>query len=112
METTQMGTRPDARQTGGASAGTDSLIDRASRMLRPAETEESSNAEPSPEVAEAYAVYCFDGYRRVTPVQRYRTPEGYQKRRLIKWLVTIGFFLLIGAALIALIRSNLFGRFV
>ena len=108
MGATQLGTQTDTRPSGGAAVETGSLVDRAAQMaygadggkgLRPAYTPASDGAVRYP-----------DGYLRQTPVQPYRTPEDYYRRRNMKFL-GIGFLVvLVAAALWVLLRSGIFGH--
>ena len=52
-------------------------------------------------------VVCADGYVRRTPVQPYRTPVGYRRRRRCRGLQAIALVLILAAVAVAIVRSGL-----
>ena len=78
----------------------DSLICRANRLYR-GDMEHSAGPEPA-----APPFRCADGYLRITPVQPYRTPEGYRQKKLRKLIGVLALILLLGVAVWAVISSG------
>ena len=88
----------------GLKTRTDSLICRANRLYR-GNMEQSAGPEPA-----APPFRCADGYLRITPVQPYRTPEGYRQKKLRKLLGVLVLVALLGLAVWAVISSGIIRR--
>jgi len=52
-------------------------------------------------------ILCADGYVRRSPVQPYRTPPGYQRRLLVRWVLIILAVLIVAMAVWGLYQSRL-----
>ena len=97
----------------------ESLVRQAMRMAPP-DTEDRASAplgrpeldaerwDPSPEKAEEAAMLP-DGYLRRSPVQAYRTPEGYRARIIRKAAVALLLLALAVLLVIAAVRNHFFG---
>lgn len=88
----------------GITTRADSLICRANRLFR-VSPEQPADTEPA-----APPFRCADGYLRVTPVQTYRTPEGYRQKKLRKLIGVLALLALLGLAVWAVISSGVIRR--
>ncbi len=70
---------------------------------------EQMTAQEFPEMPEEELeeLYCFDGYRRRSPVQPYRTPPDYWRRPVLRAVLAVLFVLLLATAAWGLYHSGL-----
>lgn len=61
----------------------------------------------APPDGETVPAFCADGYLRRSPVQAYRTAEGYERRRIRKLVLTILGLCAVAALTYALMRAGL-----
>ena len=105
---------PDAAGPGAEEQIPRSLVQLAGQLSGPLRQSDPYSGEGDPRFEEGEeAAYspgqprlCRDGYVRRSPVQRYRTPAGFHRLRLLRFLASIGIALLIAALAAALWRSG------
>ncbi len=68
---------------------------------------QTGGAEAAPDGEEAAPVFCADGYLRRSPVQAYRTAEGYERRRIRKLVLALLGVCAVAALGYALMRAGL-----
>lgn len=99
-------TREDSVQLpgDGEARDTGSLIRRVSELAGQPNSAENTTREDG----SASPVYCADGYLRRSPVQPYRTAEGYENRRMRR-IISVALGICLAALLTyALVRVGLF----
>ena len=76
-----------------------SLLQQVERM--------TSQEFPETPTEETEELYCFDGYRRRSPVQPYRTPPDYWRRPVLRGVLAALLVLLLVSAAWGLYHSGL-----